>query len=329
MLHITNGDAAVSRIRATGLEGECLAWRDVLHEGPVPAGLSLEQLRPLRACFIADQGWADDELIVLAEFAQRDAVLEGCQGYDEVVLWFEHDLYDQLQLIQILDWLAQYHCGGAELSVVITARYLGTLGPAEMNDLFHKRQAVTGAQLRLAQTAWAAFRSPEPRDVEGWLQADTAALPFLAAALHRHLEQFPAVGDGLSRSEVQALRVLAQGPQIVRDAYVAAHAAQEEPIFLGDTIFASYLESLSQGAQPLVLLADGQPIRLPRPGRGTPAFWDATVALTRAGQAVLTGQADWIALAGIDRWLGGVHLQMSGVIWRWDRAVGRLKMEQR
>ncbi|MBA3944852.1 MAG: hypothetical protein H0X37_09865 [Herpetosiphonaceae bacterium] len=329
MLHITNGDAAVSRLQATGLGGEYLAWRDVLHEGPVPAGLSLEQLRPIRARFIAEQGWADDEQVVLADFVQRDTTLAGCQKYDEVVLWFEHDLYDQLQLIQLLDWFAHHECGVTRLNIVITDRYLGTLGPAEMNQLFHDRQLVTASQLMLGQTAWAAFRSPDPRQIEDVLQSDTAALPFLAAALRRHLEQFPSVEDGLSRSEAQALQVIAQGTQSVRDAYSAAHTAVEDPIFLGDTTFASYLESLSQSAQPLVLFADGQPIRVPRQGLAAHAFWDAMVKITRAGTAVLAGQADRIVLSGIDRWLGGVHLQATGPIWRWNRAVRRLQLEQK
>ena len=36
-----------------------------------------------------------------------------------------------------------------------------------------------------------------------------------------------------------------------------------------------------------------------------------TVALTEVGWAVLAGRADRVALGGIDRWLGGVHLQRT------------------
>src|SRR5919206_483284 len=57
MLHITNGDHAARLIAATGVGGEVLPWRDVLHEGPVPEGLSLDELRPVRAPFIAGALW--------------------------------------------------------------------------------------------------------------------------------------------------------------------------------------------------------------------------------------------------------------------------------
>ena len=117
MLHITNGDATVDRIRAAGLPGVVIAWRDVLHEGPVPAGLTLPELSEVRARFIAAQGWAPDE-VVREEFAKRDAALAGFGAHEEVVLWFEHDLYDQLQLIQILDWFAGRDRGATALGLI-------------------------------------------------------------------------------------------------------------------------------------------------------------------------------------------------------------------
>ena len=57
-LHLTNGDHAVEVLRAAGMQGEIVPWRDVLHEGPVRADLPLEALSRLRARFIAEAGWA-------------------------------------------------------------------------------------------------------------------------------------------------------------------------------------------------------------------------------------------------------------------------------
>ena len=37
-LHVTNGDSTAGTLRQTSLGGEVVAWRDALHEGPVPAG---------------------------------------------------------------------------------------------------------------------------------------------------------------------------------------------------------------------------------------------------------------------------------------------------
>jgi hypothetical protein len=56
MLLVTNGDSVAECIERAGLAGEVLPWRDVLHEGPVPAGLSDAELGEIRARFLADRG---------------------------------------------------------------------------------------------------------------------------------------------------------------------------------------------------------------------------------------------------------------------------------
>src|SRR5581483_6756833 len=106
MLHITNGDAAAGALARAGFaHADILPWRDVLHEGPVPEGLRLDELSSVRAQFLADCGFGDYDS-VRESFAERDFRLAGAQAEDEVVMWFESDLYDQLQLMQLLDWFA-------------------------------------------------------------------------------------------------------------------------------------------------------------------------------------------------------------------------------
>ena len=48
------------------------------------------------------------------------------------------------------------------------------------------------------------------------------------------------------------------------------------------------------------------------------------VTVTKAGRAVLAGQQDRITTCGIERWLGGVHLQSDVNVWRWDGARQRI-----
>ena len=134
MLHITNGDSAASGIRETGLAGEVLSWIDVLHEGPVPPDLDLEELRRVRAKFIASCGWATFEEAVESVLTSAIKVLAESLGQDEVVLWFEHDLYDQLQLIQILDWFAHQKLGRTKLTMICAAEYLGSSTVERLRD---------------------------------------------------------------------------------------------------------------------------------------------------------------------------------------------------
>jgi hypothetical protein len=297
-----------------------LSWRDVLHEGPVPSGLPPEELAEVRTRFLAERGWSS-----LAEaredFAKRDATLESYGDHEEVVLFFEHDLYDQLQLIQVLDWLSGRDLGNTTLSIVHADEYLGTLGPERLLALFRDRREATDEQLALGSAAWEAFRSPDPTGVLGMIEAGARDLPFLASALRRHLEQFPSTTNGLSRSEEQALEAIAGGSNTPGEAF-AVYQEREEPMFLSDAVFASYLQDLSDAEEPLVLLEGGGVIDSP----AQESLCNQEIFLTEKGREVLRGDEDRVRLIGIDRWLGGVYLG-DGNPWRWDRATQTLKRD--
>lgn len=328
MLHLTNGDEAARRIAAAGIDGAIVSWNDVLHEGPVPAGLDLDGLRTVRARFIADQGWGEfDE--VLAELTERDSALRGFRRQDEVVLWFEHDLYDQLQQLQILDWLATAETGSTRVNLVSSHDYLGPMEAERLRELYAGRRPVSQAQLVLGRRAWDAFRSPDPTAIERLLNGDLTALPFLERALRRHLEEFPDVRTGLSRSERQTLEAFSDGANTLAMAFSAAHREREDPVFLGDTVFLLYLIRLGRGAEPLVVFEDGGPLGPPALGADRGVLWKRRAVLTDAGVAVLSGRRDWLELLPIDRWLGGTHLRAGGPIWRWNAARRRLEFSPR
>lgn len=315
MLHITNGQSV--GIQHTGLPGEVVCWEDVLHEGPVPAGLTLEQMSEVRARFIAGCGWGAFE-DVWAGFKRRDASLARLRDHEEVVLWFEHDLYDQLQIIQILDWLLTHDRANVTLSLICISQFpgigrftgLGQLTAEQLFSLFGQRQPITLDHLRPAATAWAAFCSPDPADIEWVIGRPPAGLPFLKGALTRHLEQFPSVANGLSRSERQILEVLATGLCRFEEIFLASQDL-EERVFMGDATFRQYLDRMAECPAPLIEI-------------GADAL-----RVTPLGRKVWAGAEDAVRLNGIDRWLGGVHLEGREAEWRWDEREKRLRRAHR
>jgi hypothetical protein len=331
MLHITNGDSALNTLAESGLPGRFLAWRDVLHEGPTPGGLSLAEMSRVRSRFLADQGWGDPGEIA-AGFSRRDETLAGFRDHEEVVLWFEHDLYDQLQLIQILDWFSRQDLGATALSLVCIDRHpgiepfhgLGQLKASDFPPLFETRHPVSEAELSLGREAWEAFCSPDPTRIEALTRGDSGALPFLKDALTRLLEELPSARRGLARSEAQILGNIASGIHHPPELF-AAQARLEPAVYLGDTIFWSYLQRLGRGPDPLLALAGGGTFSPPgdSPGEG-PSFSEQALVLTDCGRAVLEGRADAVERNGLDRWLGGVRLHRRCTAWRWDEEQSRI-----
>jgi len=198
ILNITNGDCAVEIMEKANIHGVFLPWQDVLHDGPVPAGLALEELSEVRAKFIIDRGWGTADNVKRL-FIERDKILKSLNKYEKVILWFEHDLYDQLQLLQILDCLHQNRLTATTLSIICVNQYLGTLSPEEMVALFKCEEVITENHLELSSKAWSAFRSGSPEKWCALLKMDTTALPFLEGAVIRLLEEYPSCANGLSR----------------------------------------------------------------------------------------------------------------------------------
>ena len=320
-LNITNGDSAAGTLSEAGVEGKIISWRDVLHEGPVDSSLSLEELSKERARFISEQGW-DDFAHVSGDFAERDRVIRHLDYFDEVVLWFEDDLYDQLQLIQLLDFFGRGAARGKTVSVIVVDGYIPPLSVAELKKLDENRQRVTPEQLELAKRAWKAFGSADPTSISKLLDENTAALPYLAGALRRHLEEFPSSANGLSRSESEALTAIDAGHATPVAAFLEV-ATRQESIFLGDIVFYSYLERLSGKKDALVTWKDGSPVIAPTSERSR-EFVEGELVLTPLGREVLAGNNDWHRIHKRTRWLGGVEIKPAEVGWRWDPAERQL-----
>jgi hypothetical protein len=154
-------------------EAEILPWRDVLHEGPVPLTPSLAELTRLRADYLARRGWG--ELAQLrADFAARDGGLAQSPSFDRVVLWFEHDLFDQLQLLQLLDWFASRPREDGSLLLVQASDFLGRQTPDTLLGLTKTEMPVSAQQLALAACAWAAFRQATPETWHALFALDLA-----------------------------------------------------------------------------------------------------------------------------------------------------------
>lgn len=326
-LHVANGTSTTTTIEAAGIGGACSIWADPLYEGPVPAGLSDGELLDVRMRFLSGPdeltgaAWAgpDPTLDPVNDLREWRATIAGHDSYDELVLWFEHDLFDQLNLIQLLSWLREHLPASTPVSLICIGAFpgrpdfkgLGELIPDELASLTGTRQRVSDAQYDLSQRAWRAFRAPTPEALDALLQSDTSRLPYLAPALRRFLQEYPSTRDGLSLTERRLLELASRGGIALSKAFPRMHES-ERSYYVTDGSLATMAETLTRTSPALLTLdvsgdSEGHALR-------------GFVTLTTTGRSVLAGRSDRVAVCGIDRWLGGVHLQTGARIWRWDDA---------
>ena len=324
-LHVANGSSTTRTIAEAGIPGLLSIWADPLHDGPVPGDLTDDALLEVRARFLGAP--AEDSGIDPVEGLKAwRQIIERDDAYDELVLWFEHDLFDQLNLIQLLSWLHRRLPSSKVVSLVCIGSYpgrpdfkgLGELTTAELAPLLDTRQPVTESQYVLAQRAWNAFRQATPDALDDFRRTDTSALPYLAPALVRFLQEYPWTIDGLSRTERRLLHIAEAGSITLATAFARMHE-DEVAYYITDTSLAELVETLSRTSPPLLRhSADG----------ASPDRWFAgSVSITPAGRAVLRGDQDRVSLCGVaDRWLGGVQLRNDAPLWRWDDTRQRVSV---
>jgi Domain of unknown function (DUF1835) len=316
MLHITDGDSVAGTLRQSTVPGEVRIFGDLMYEGPAPAGLSDAEWWDTRARFLSESG-----IFTLAEARHSlrtfEDTLSAISQYDETVIWMDHRLSDQLILIMLLERFYRLYRGRSSLSLICVGRYpgmenfvgLGYLTGEQLASLTDTRSPVSEGEFALASAAWRAFTSSVPTDIELFIARDTSALPFLAPALRRHLEQFPSIDNGLSRTEKQALSVLRDQGSLTALRLFFAVQKTEDPLFMGDLSFFQILRELASAHFPLIRMESNA---------GNMVAGSSVVTLTEVGNRILDLQDDHIQLNGIERWLGGVHLTGTGPVWRWD-----------
>jgi hypothetical protein len=270
-VHVVNGDSVACTLAVSGLRGDVIVWRDVLYEGPFPPADPTAAARA-RAAFLAAAG-AGPEGAIAADLAGAGAALTAAlDAARETVLWFEHDLHDQLQLVQILERIAGHPRRSCARLLTIDRhpahpRFagLGELSAGELTALWPLRRELDARAFPLAERVCAALRGGARDELQGLAREPLPALPFLPAALARLLEERPWCGAQLGRSQRQILRAVAEGAA-TRGAVFAATQAMEQAPFMGDTGVWRRIDDLAAGQRPL-LIAGGRGLELTPAGR--------------------------------------------------------------
>ena len=301
-LNIRCGEDIRDSLAEAGVPGDFLEWSDPICRGPVPAGLDREALRALRSDWIASE-WNLDAAECLERMTEQDAALDRLGDYDRVILWFEHDLYDQATLIALLDSIGDHphlHMISINDHPSAVPRFfgLGQLTPQALLELYGSEVPVTAEQVVQARAAYDAYRQADEAALTrlaSLSQADSP-LPFLPAAMARHLQERPG-DDGLSLTERLTLQALDNGAATPGECYRTIMVETEPQPFLGDLMYWGDLRHLTEAAEPAIA-----PI---------PEDWKSPVALTDFGRAILTGHARWTDKNAIKRWWGGRYLEQA------------------
>jgi hypothetical protein len=302
--HIHNGDIAVAAARRTAIPGEHVAFRETLATGPVPAHDRLEH----RARFLSE-AYDQNLLKTRTELLEHEAAFDAAEKHDEIVLWFEHDLFCLMNFVYVLTRLARH----PRVSAIWSDQPIGTMEPEELARRFESRAAVLPAMFAIAADVWKAYTASDPSGLQRFIDRDTRDFPFLREGMTLHASRFPSLANGLGEIENRALRLVASGAGDFASLF--GRFNEEVPRFgFGDGEVMRLLWHLANVAVPVLTLTRAE-------GEGPPS--KALIAITPAGTNILEGKVDYLDVNPPDIWFGGVHLTRENV-WRWDEEKRRL-----
>ena len=252
-----------------------------------------------------------------AKVRKHLSLLEFCEPYDIIELWFDPDPNDQLQLIWLLDHFRSGPATAAKLKLRLVDFDLNMMqydGPEEEN--VHVVD-VTAADLETASASWQAYRAAAPEACFDLLHGDLSAFPLLRPALIDLLEELPSSATGLGATEMRL-------PELIANDYSGTNAlfyrrALCQRRVFNDMEIGFLLHGLAHGPRPAVAGLDDELRVLEKENhRGrVEAYRRSRLSLTEFGKAVVAHKDDFSRHNPIDRWWGGTRLT-NDHLWRWN-----------
>ncbi|MEZ4971190.1 MAG: DUF1835 domain-containing protein [Flavobacteriaceae bacterium] len=212
-LHITNGDILTNKLNTLKLEGDIITWREMLCEGKTETSVGSESFWKTRFEFLnknykVSKSWFIDK--TLKEYR----TLCNHKQEDRIVLWFDFDLFDQINLLAVISWL-KTHRPYAEISLVsseaeknsVNIIGLGRLDDEQLRKLYTNRTLLTQDDIEYADYVWQLYCSDNPIRLENLKDFDSFQFSHLSGAIEAHLMRFPTIRNGLNEVENNILRL--------------------------------------------------------------------------------------------------------------------------
>ena len=289
LLHITNGDSFTERLQSLPLKGDIITWREMLCEGKTLSNVGSESFWKTRFDFLHKNYKVSKSWFVEKTLKEYRSLCNHKQQ-DQIVLWFEYDLFCQINLLAVLSWL-KTNRRHAEISLICsgkedeTDKYYGLneLSDEQLLELYKKRSILSQNDIEYADYVWQLYCSDNPIRIENLVGFDTENFKYLSSALKVHLKRFPTIKNGLNEVENRILKVAHEEKPASRKDFLGKILSNQGMYGFGDTQYDRMLTTMKP------LFSSFNPVKL-----------------TRKGKEVLDSKANYYAnLRDSESYLGG------------------------
>lgn len=216
-LHILNGDSTLNQFKSSEIEGETFVWREVLSDGPVHIEFGSDEFWSIRNSFMTNEFNLESGQY-LKDIIPFKAIEETLSQYQEIVLWFEYDLFCQINMIALIQWIGKQGLDST-ISLVCVGKIddsgrlfgLGEIEAMRYNQLLESRLKLGSREFDFCSDVYEAYCSTDPNDLYNYILMSFSGFPYLPDALEVHLKRFPNKETGLTEIEEKLVALVKAG----------------------------------------------------------------------------------------------------------------------
>jgi len=217
ILHILNGDSTAEIFDKTSIAGDIVVWREMLCEGVVKSEIGSDDFWKSRYDFFESE-FGIGKLEYFDQTIKKLVKLEELSTYREVVLWFEYDLFCQVNLIAACSYLIKSFRKDINYYLVCTGKEKGkdqlqTLsdyGPNEYKILYKNKVKLTKNDLLFAETCWNLYIENDLIKLKNNDFSKNSKFEYLPMAIDQHILRFSNI-NGLNQIENKILELINSG----------------------------------------------------------------------------------------------------------------------
>lgn len=213
LLHITNGDCFTEKLSTLKLKGDVITWREMLCEGKTLTNVGSESFWKARFEFL-NKNYKVSKSSFIEKTLKEYRSLCNHKQQDHIVLWFEYDLFCQVNMLAVLSWL-KVNRKYAEISLVCSGKEdssdklysLNDLDSDQLMKLYENRKILSQDDIEYADYVWQLYCSDNPIRLENLTDFKNYQFDYLSDAITSHLHRFPSVKNGLNAMENNILQL--------------------------------------------------------------------------------------------------------------------------
>ncbi|MEO9890967.1 DUF1835 domain-containing protein [Aurantibacter sp.] len=267
LLHITNGDSFTEKLKTLKLKGDIITWREMLCEGKTLTNVGSENFWKTRFEFL-NKNYKVSKSWFIEKTLKEYRSLCNHKQEDKIVLWFEYDLFCQINMLAVISWL-KAHRKYAEITLVCSGKEdqtdkmyaLCDLNDEQLLNLYENRITLTQDDIEYADYVWQLYCSDNPIRLENLSDFENYQFSYLSEAVKNHLFRFPSIKNGLNKMENNILQLALDKKPKSKSAFLQTVIQNQDGLGFGDSQYERAFNRLKP------LFSSFNPVKLTKKGK--------------------------------------------------------------